>query len=253
MKKRYLGAGAVLMTVLLTACGQGDVETNASEADEEIVVLPIVVDLTVPETGEIDEAIQLSTTVTYDEKKVDDADEVEYEIWEEGKKENSWMVQSNQSSNGIYDGEATFDHDGVYHVQVHVTARDMHTMPLKEITIGEGAPAEEADAPEHGDQSTEGFSMHFIEPEDVKVNEPTSMVVHLQKDDAPFEEARVRLEVVVNEKLDKAQWIDLDEDKEGEYISEVTIEETGTADVTVHVEDEHDLHEHETHKVTISE
>lgn len=253
MKKRYLGVSTVLMTVLLTACGQGDAETNTSEVDEEMAVLPIVVDLTVPETGESDEAIQLFTTVTHDEKKVDDADEVEYEIWEEGKKEDSWKVQSNQSSDGIYEGEATFDHNGLYHVQVHVTARDMHTMPLKEITIGEGTPSEEVDAADHGDHGTEGFSIHFMQPEDVKVNEPTSMIVHLQQDDAPIEKARVRLEVVSNDKADEAQWIDLNEDKAGEYTGDVTFEEAGTASVAVHVEDEHDLHEQETHEITISE
>ena len=253
MKKRYLGASASLIGLLLTGCGQGGNETNASETEEEVVVVPISVELSVPEAGNVHEEIQLSATVAQGDEKVNDADEVEYEIWEEGKKEDSWIVKSEQTSDGVYDGKAMFDRDGVYQVQVHVTARDMHTMPLKEITIGEGAVEPTEGKEDHGHHGTEGFSMHFMKPEDVKARESKSVSVHLQQDDSAFEHARVRLEVVLNEKADEAQWVTLDESKPGEYTGEVTFKEAGTASVTVHVEDDHELHEHETHEVTISE
>ncbi|WP_025786216.1 FixH family protein [Sporosarcina sp. D27] len=257
MKKRHLAISTALIAVLATGCGQNDTDVNASE-DEEVVVEPITVELTVPETGEAGQAIQLAAAVTQGDEKVKDASEVEYEIWEDGKKEDSWKIKSNQKTDGLYEAEAKFEHDGLYHVQVHVTARDMHTMPMKEITIGTGAVEGEAGTEAEGEEShehhhgTEGFSMHFMEPEAVKVNESAMMSVHLQQDEKPLEKARVRLEVVINDKTDEAQWVKLTEEKAGEYAGDVTFETAGTASVTVHVENEEGLHEHETHEITIS-
>ena len=267
MKKKHLAISTALIALLVTGCGQNDTDGNASK-DEEVVVEPITVDLTVPETGEVEESIQVAAAVTQGDEKVTDASEVEYEIWEDGKKEDSWKVKSEQKTDGLYEAIAKFEHDGLYHVQVHVTARDMHTMPMKEITIGTGAVESEAGTEaegshehQHGAEDkeshehhhgTEGFSMHFMEPKDVKVNESAMMMVHLQLDDKPLEKARVRLEVVVNDKTNEAQWVKLTEEKAGEYAGEVTFEAAGTASVTVHVENEEGLHEHETHEMTIS-
>lgn len=257
MKKKHLAISTALIALLVTGCGQNDKDVNAIE-DEEVVVEPITVELTVPETGEAGEAVQLAAAVTQGDEKVTDASEVEYEIWEDGKKEDSWKVKSEQKTDGLYEAKAKFEHDGLYHVQVHVTARDMHTMPMKEITIGTGSVEGEAVTEAEGEEShehhhgTEGFSMHFMEPKDVKVNESAMMMVHLQLDDKPLEKARVRLEVVVNDKTNEAQWVKLTEEKAGEYAGKVTFEAAGTASVTVHVENEDGLHEHETHEVTIS-
>lgn len=260
MKKRHLAISTALIALLATGCAQNDEDTNAT-TDEEVPLVPISVELTVPEKGEAGETIQLSAAVTQGDEKVTDANDVEYEIWEEGKKEESWMVKSEQKTDGVYEAEAKFDHNGLYHVQVHVTARDMHTMPMKEIAIGGGtAKAEAATVTEghhegsnDGPHATEGFSMHFMDPENVKVNEPAMMMVHLQQKENPLEKARVRLEIVVNDKRDEAQWIDLAEDKAGQYTGEVTFETAGTANITVHVEGDEGLHEHETHEIKISE
>lgn len=257
MKKKHLAISTALIALLVTGCGQNDNDVNAIE-DEEVVVEPITVELTVTETGKVGEAVQLAAAVTQGDEKVTDASEVEYEIWEDGKKEDSWKVKSEQKTDGLYEAKAKFEHDGLYHVQVHVTARDMHTMPMKEITIGTGAVEGEAGTEAEGNEShehhhgTEGFSMHFMEPKEVKVNESAMMSVHLQLDEKPLEKARVRLEVVVNNKTNEAQWVKLMEEKAGEYAGEVTFEASGTASVTVHVENEEGLHEHETHEITIS-
>ncbi|WP_432352392.1 FixH family protein [Sporosarcina sp. A2] len=259
MKKRQLVVSTALIALLATGCGQND-EANKNASTEDEMVVPIAVEVTVPETGEAGELVHLAAAVTQGDEKVTDANDVEYEIWQEGKKEESWMVKSNQKTDGLYEADATFENDGVYHVQVHVTARDMHTMPMKQITIGKGetqtAVSEEStEAHEHHGHhgQTVGFSMHFMEPENIKMNEPAMMMVHLQQDEKALEQARVRLEVVINDQADKAQWVTLTEDKAGEYMGEVPFDESGTASVTVHVENDTGLHEHETHTLTISE
>ncbi len=254
MKKRNLAAGTVFIALLVTGCGQNDEAAPNKTSTEETAVVPISVDLSVPEKGAADEQIPLKAVVTQGEQKVEDANEVVYEIWEDGKQEESWKVESKMTDAGIYEAEAKFDHDGKYHVQVHVTARDMHTMPMKEITIGEGASAEQA-AGHHGGHdhhATEGFAMHFADPENVAAGKPAAMAVHLQQDNEPLTHARVRLEIVLNDMKDNAQWVKLEEKKPGEYSGDITLDEAGTASVTVHVENDEGLHEHETHEVTVT-
>lgn len=41
------------------------------------------------------------------------------------------MMDSTNAKEGLYTAETTFDHDGLFHIQVHVDARGMHTMPKK--------------------------------------------------------------------------------------------------------------------------
>ena len=72
---RMLIMGTAVMG-MLAGCGQDkDVPTEA--------VLPEVIDveLTVPEQGNANEPITLTTLVTQGEEKVEDASEVQYEIW----------------------------------------------------------------------------------------------------------------------------------------------------------------------------
>lgn len=47
------------------------------------------------------------------------------------KKEESSLIEAKNNNDGTYDAETTFEHDGVFTVQVHVTARGLHTMPKK--------------------------------------------------------------------------------------------------------------------------
>src|SRR5699024_8322134 len=96
------------------------------------------VDLQVNDSIEAGETLDLLAEVTYGDEIVTDADEVEYEIWEKGEKDDSYFLEADNHEDGTYTAETTFDKDGIYHVQVHVTARDMHTMPEQEVTVGEG-------------------------------------------------------------------------------------------------------------------
>ena len=100
--------------------------------------------LTVTEQVEVDGTIKMAAVVTQGDDKVDDADEVEFEVWEEGKKDESVKIESTNDKDGLYTAETSFDHDGLFHVQVHVTARGLHTMPKKEVTVGNGGNYEEA-------------------------------------------------------------------------------------------------------------
>lgn len=97
-------------------------------------------------------------------KKVDDADDVEFEVWEDGEKEDTLSMDDDSTDkfdadndgDGVYSGEISFDKDGVFVVQVHVTAEGLHTMPLQKVTVGEGASEEDAAEDDQKDDEEEG-------------------------------------------------------------------------------------------------
>ena len=229
----------------LAGCGQDDVPTVAEVPE------PIEVDLSVPEQGNANEPVTISTHVTQDGENVEDASEVEYEIWEEGKKEDSIFVETSNDKEGIYSADTTFETDGIYHVQVHVTARDMHIMPEKTIQIGDAAHhADEHTSAQDGkhESAIKGLSLHFMQPKATAVSTDTELTTHAQMDDKAIEGARVRYEIVGANK--ETAWVDTEESIPGEYTAKHKFPEAGSYQVIVHIENEH-IHEHEEHTVDV--
>ncbi len=134
MKRKFGLLVGVFMLAMMAACGKEE----TVKVDDTGVPLPLDVQLTVTEQVDVNGIIKMAAVVTQGEDKVDDADEVEFEVWEEGKKDDSVKIESTNDKDGLYTAETSFDHDGLFHVQVHVTARGMHTMPKKEVTVGNG-------------------------------------------------------------------------------------------------------------------
>lgn len=222
---------------------------NKNNALNEDMPKPLEVELSVPETAGVKEAVVLKATVTYGEEKVEDADEVVFEIWEEGKKSESEMLDSTNKGDGTYEANTSFEQDGVFEVQVHVTAKQQHNMPKSSIQVGEGTSEAHH---EHGDhEHSEDFSMHFMNPDKVEINQETKLVVHVQNEETPLEKARVRFEIWNDAISEKHDFIDTIESKAGEYEATFTFPEKGTYDVKIHVENDDGLHEHEEYKVEV--
>ncbi|MBM7713097.1 FixH family protein [Siminovitchia sp. FSL H7-0308] len=120
---------------LLGACGSTQ-DQNNGVSDKVPEVLEV--ELEGPDTADVNEKVVFTALVTQGDEKVKDADEVEFEIWEEGKKEEGEKIEAKNNEDGTYEMEKAFDREGAFTVQVHVTARGMHNMPKKSITIGEG-------------------------------------------------------------------------------------------------------------------
>lgn len=119
---------------LLGACGNTQ-DQNNGVSDKVPEVLEV--ELEGPDTADVNEKVVFTALVTQGDEKVKDADEVEFEIWEEGKEERE-KIEAKNNEDGTYEMEKAFDREGAFTVQVHVTARGLHNMPKKSITIGEG-------------------------------------------------------------------------------------------------------------------
>ncbi|TQR09202.1 FixH family protein [Psychrobacillus lasiicapitis] len=119
--------------MVLTGCGA---EEANQASQEETTFQEIVVQIQTPEQLTVGEKVVLSAKVSQGEEAVDDADKVEFEVWESGLRDEGEMIEGTLTKDGVYEANHTFDHDGVYYMFAHTTARGLHTMPKQKLTVG---------------------------------------------------------------------------------------------------------------------
>ena len=122
-----------LVAMVLTGCGA---EEASHTNQEETTFQEIVVQIQTPEQLPVGEKVVLSAKVSQGEEAVDDADKVEFEVWESGLRDEGEMIEGTLTQDGVYEANHTFDHDGVYYMFAHTTARGLHTMPKQKLTVG---------------------------------------------------------------------------------------------------------------------
>ncbi|WP_180954812.1 FixH family protein [Bacillus sp. V3-13] len=142
--------------LLLAGCGTSDEAPGKNGNGDEMPAL-IEAELKVPEKAETPGEVELSVVVTQDGEAVEDANEVKFEIWRDSDKDSSELIPAEHQGKGKYTATKMFSEEGNYTVQVHVTARSMHTMPKQQIQIGN--PAEMSDEPHH-QESDQDHSQH---------------------------------------------------------------------------------------------
>lgn len=138
--------------LLLAACGEKEDSAGAG-----MNINPIETTFNSPETADPGEKMTLSVTVVQGEALVKDADEVVYEVWESGHRDESEMLTAEHIGEGVYEAETSFEKEGLYFAQAHTTARRLHVMPKQEITVGNPAP--ETVVPDDGDDSESNADM----------------------------------------------------------------------------------------------
>lgn len=225
--------------LMLAACGQ----TNGNDAvlDEST---PIEVELEVPDIADPNEEVTFTSIVTQGDDLVDDATEVVYEIWQEGQKEESQMIEADEQVENKYMLTHVFAEDGLYHVQTHVTARGLHRMPVAQIEVGhvEDLPDNDSEGEEeHHSEHEEHSHSSDVNVETEMKNDRLSIQITL--DGEPFTDGEVTLEAW-QEGEEKHDWLDTTEIGDGEYELQDSKGLSGTYSVIVHITDEQ-VHEHE--------
>lgn len=123
----------VAVPFLLMGCGEEEaIQTDANTQ------APALVEVVIQTEGQLNvgESIQLAARVSQNGEAVADADEVKFEVWESGMREDGETLQGTLTEDGVYAADFTFDHDGVYYLFAHTTARGMHVMPKQELIVG---------------------------------------------------------------------------------------------------------------------
>lgn len=246
MRRNIMNTKKLLMiglcTVALAACGKEEKkegheghENHATTSDKK--VQPLTVDLTVPEHVEKEETVEIKALVKYGKEKVNDADEVMFEVIKDGDTKNSVKEKVKEAKDGVYTFTYNFKEDGTYNIISHVTAFNQHTMPNKEITIGDAAPQHS-----HQDHHHAGM-IHIMDIKAEKDKETTLMMHVMDAKGKPLTEAAVaRFEVKAPS--GKTEWVDLQESKTGEYETKHIFNESGKYTVTAHAEKQPDFHVH---------
>jgi len=130
MKKWILSLLAV--PALIVGCNE-EVDTNEAGSD-----MPQLVEVTIltEDKQPVGEKVKLAAQVKQGGEFVEDAEEVKFEVWESGMREDSVMLDGVLTKEGTYEVDFTFDHDGVYYMFAHTTARGMHIMPNIKLIAG---------------------------------------------------------------------------------------------------------------------
>jgi hypothetical protein len=241
MKKMMTRFGVVLGLIGLFVLGACGTEKEAESAAVPQSMEPVEAELTVATTAEKEETVPLSVKVTQDGQPVDDADEIKFEVWKNGAKEESDMIKASLTKDGVYEAETTFAEEAVYTVQVHVTARSMHTMPTTNVTVGH--PETAAEAEEDSDHHHHAGADITLEPKEATAGEEQPFMVHVMIEEEMLAGADVQLEIF-QDGAEKHEWVKLEEADAGMYKGMHTFTESGAYNVQVHVTKGHDIHEH---------
>jgi hypothetical protein len=239
----------LIFSLFLVGCGSDkeNIQKNGSETGNELLPLNVEIEI-LPATLEPNEVVTINAYVTHGEEKVEDASEVQFQLWEKGKEDEDEFIDAEYLGSGIYSIEKTFDHDGVFYVVAHVTARDMHNMPKKELIVGDGESESEHSHDAHEDEDSSHHHQESqlaveLNPEEAKSNNETELTAKVKKNDEGFSGATISYEIWKGE-AHKHEYVKASESEEkGTYIATYIFPETGTYNVRIHVESD-TLHDH---------
>ena len=139
MKRLVYFVMSTLLLIVLASCG-----SDTKQSSEQPKMLNVELSIS-PSKGEANQPVTFEAKVTEGNDKVNDADEVLFEIWRSND-ENHQKIEVKHPKNGIYHLEKSFQQEGTYYIISHVTARGMHNMPKKEFTIGNPSEPESQDS-----------------------------------------------------------------------------------------------------------
>lgn len=122
-----------MTTILLfiSACTANP--SQLTDKTPEIVDVEIIM----PEKISLNQETTLKVQVMQGTEMVDDADDVQFELWKVNSKEDGELIEAEDEKDGTYSIKKTFKEDGIYYVQTHVTARGLHVMPKKLFIVGD--------------------------------------------------------------------------------------------------------------------
>lgn len=135
----------LILVLIMSGCSYTE-QSGSGEMPEMIRVK-----LMMPDQAKVNEEVALQIKLTQEEKPVDDADHVQFQIWNEKNQpaapsieegmmnadelEARGAVKASSVGDGVYEVKHTFLEPGVYVVQAHVTSGAMHTMPRTKVTV----------------------------------------------------------------------------------------------------------------------
>lgn len=250
MKKILL---SILLIMMVSACSSEEAEMDMSNGDDQsdkAAELPEVELEFAHEPLPVNKETAIKATVTQGGEPVSDATYVKFEIWnsEEGQ-DASETVEVKHSGNGVYELKHTFETEGNYQVIAHTQVDDLHTMPQKEVSVGQSG---EASGHDHSNNSGK-FMVHLRTEETFKAGVESTLTSHINHMEEPFSEGLVRFEIS-SDQMENHVFIDAEEKELGEYTAPYTFPSPGTYTVNIHLEkQDEEVHEHKEETIQVVE
>ena len=253
-----------IFILLLAACGtneQSQQNSETSSSEDQVAEIPEVEVKFGEKPLPVKEKTTIEAAVTQGGEPVEDADYVDFEIWNDSQgQESSKTIEAEHTGDGIYTIEYTFDSSGTYQVIAHTQVGDLHTMPQVEVKVGEEQSATSDDSSSHShddshahDDMNEKFMVHFMKEDGFIAGEETQLTTHINQMEQPFEDGLVRFEIS-SEQMDKHLYVDAKEQEPGEYTAAHTFPAAGDYTITIHYEKpDQDIHGHQEESIEVTE
>ncbi|MED4072587.1 FixH family protein [Priestia endophytica] len=132
MKKFFYPFLSFVIITLLSACS---VDSDAAKLYRQSEKMKAVI--VIPKTVNPNEKVGLKVEVTKKNKKVEELESMNIEIWKKGNEENKKVIEGKRTAKGTYEVVNTFSEDGIYYVKADVRTKDLHIMPTKQMVVGE--------------------------------------------------------------------------------------------------------------------
>jgi hypothetical protein len=121
---------ALTIVTFASGCSSSSTETASLDSSP----LHVSFSTTPPSTLKVGDPVTITVTVTQNDKPVDDAKDVTFEVWK-GDQDQHEMIKANKNVGGAYSIPYTFRQEGTYFIMYHVTARDQHSMQKIELKV----------------------------------------------------------------------------------------------------------------------
>ena len=130
--KKWVYTLIMVVTAILAGCNE-EIDTNKDDTN-----MPKIIEVSIlnKDTFDVGEQVKLAAQVRQGEELVNDANEVKFEVWESGLRDEGTTLDGKFTKDGTYTADFTFKHDGVYYMFAHTTARGMHVMPKMKLIVG---------------------------------------------------------------------------------------------------------------------
>lgn len=128
MKKIFL---IVIISLLLGGCS-----LKEDAAELYLQEQPLHAEVVLPKIITSGEQVPIKVILTQEGKKVEEVDSVELEIWKHDAT-HATIEQPDKLEEGTYGINKTFDHDGLYYINIHASKGGAIIMPQVQIVVGE--------------------------------------------------------------------------------------------------------------------
>jgi hypothetical protein len=251
----------IIFSLALAGCGPDKQKDNAPNLSQ---LEPIKVTIQLPEKIESGQEVSIKATVKQGSKPVENAEEVEFEVWDINSEAVHEKIEGEHVGNGVYEVNKTFEEDGYYSVIAHVTAEGMHTMPEQEFTVGDppqedqqAVESEHEHASEHSDSSEKknhhghSLDIKLLSAETINANTDEILTAEIKEGDHPLTDANIQFEIwKENTGENDKQWINAKETTDGVYEIQTKFGDAGSYLITVHVK-KGELHDHFEKLITV--